>query len=746
MLALALLVVLLGLIALLRRRRPGLDGWLANALRAPQPYADPGAGPADRLAKRLEQLAPALGLLLLFAALGALELRQPYYFSQDDERVGAVPAILVGCRSVWHGHFPDYQPWTMLGTPLAALSSASLTYPPTYLAYAIARHALRDEYAVMEVFAWMHLGVGFWLTQRLLRRLGVSGVLAALCGLSFALSGAALTMGRSWHMFTAAIAWIPALVGLALRLREGPVGARWAVLAALAIGVSHHVGFPQLWLYEVGCFVGVVAWLVATAAIPWQRAGWAVVALVGGAAIALPLLWVVVDTTRDMQRAGGYGNGIGEGLGSMLVPVPLVRSAHPNGWGGSEAAWIGTLYYVGAGVLGAAALALVALFTRRPTRAEASRAGFAVLALVAFVLALGPATPLGTLFTKLPLVSILSSHPFRLLPVVVFFACVAAGLAFAALASRSARPRVFELAAAVVVLLPLGVHVYAARAAFYDYGFPLFDPLPPAVAERVASADPIDRRRVMPLAPSRSADTSYAHALEHQLPLVYGVASVGGYDVLSETRAPERAARTLLMEQPTAALRAWGVRWIVVHRTMTKPVFTTRTFQLEHQVTWLQAWQGLDKTQLQAGPATDELQLVELLGSRALAHWKEPTGEQRPLPIRLSDWDAEVELPGDPAPRDVTIALLRWPQSVVLADGVSIPIDADRFGRIVAHAPAGARHLVVGYRAPWLGGLGRGALVALLAVALGALARWLERRGEVRSPVGPVAAGERAGA
>jgi hypothetical protein len=720
MLPLALLVVLLVLVATLRRRNAAVDGWLSRVLQAPLPCGE----------SRLDRLAPFVGFGLLVVALGALELRQPYYFSQDDVRVGELPGMLIGCRALWSGHFPDYQPWVLLGTPLASLAGASLTYPPTYVAYAIARHVLHDEYALADVFAWLHLTAGFGLTFLALRRNGASRVLATVFALSFVLSGASLTMGRSWHMAAAAIAWFPAFGWLALKLRDGARGGRWTIATGLAIGVSHHVGFPQMWVYEVGVFVTLVAWFLLTSAISWRRAAWLVPALLLGAAIAAPLMWVVMDNVRDMQRVGGYGAGIGVGLWSMLVPVPLVRSPHPNGWGGGEIASIGTLYYLGAIVVLAALSSLVALVTRWPERAARSRSVFTLLPLVLLFLALGPETPLWGAVSRLPIFSIVSNHPFRLLTPMAFLLCVGAGVTVTALVSRSARPRRWEGVVVAAVLVPLVVHVYSARAAFYDYGFVPYAPLGAPATALLLPADPTQRGRVLPVAPARSPDSSYAHSFEHALPAIYGIPSFGGYDPVSETRAPYRAVLAGLARDPTATLRAWGVRWIVVHRTVAKPIYTPsptpKVPDLERFVRWLPALQRTERAALGGALKTNELEIYELAGAEPLAQWDVRPGERASLPIAFRDDGVEVDLPGDGGPRTVTIALLRWPRTVVTADGAVVAAVADRWGRIEVEVPRGARRLRVGVAPPWRAGLGVGAVLALVACAMGWVARKLQ--------------------
>src|SRR5207248_2623522 len=123
-----------------------------------------------------------VGLVAVVGAFAWLEFRSPYYFVQDDVLMTELPGMLLGCRGAWEGHLPEWSPYTGLGSPLMSEAGASLTYPPLYVSYAIARNVLGDENATMEVFALLHLVAGFWLCKRLCSVIGASPFPATLAG------------------------------------------------------------------------------------------------------------------------------------------------------------------------------------------------------------------------------------------------------------------------------------------------------------------------------------------------------------------------------------------------------------------------------------------------------------------------------------------------------------------------------------------------------------------------------------
>ena len=167
---------------------------------------------------------PLFALVFLGGMLAFLELRQPFYFTQSDNVWVCLPMILTGCRSIWLGEFPEYNPYLFLGSPLGSLGIYSLTYPPTLLSYAVARHVLHQEYATLEVFAFLHIFAGYFATRWLGRKLGLSGLTCNLIALSCVLSGSALIMGRSWFNFLPLIVWLPLLFLGLIRLTEPAAG------------------------------------------------------------------------------------------------------------------------------------------------------------------------------------------------------------------------------------------------------------------------------------------------------------------------------------------------------------------------------------------------------------------------------------------------------------------------------------------------------------------------------------------
>lgn len=711
---------LLAALWIARRLSPRLDEAL-NRLSSPL-----SASPATSF----EQPAWAWGgFLFLVAAFVALESLQPYYFTQDDVLVTEMPAMLFGCRQVWSGFFPDFNPYTLMGTPLASLGGASLTYPPTYLAYAIARHLLRNEYATMEVFAALHLVAGYWITRRLGRRLGMAPMVASLAALTFVLSGPVLIMGRSWHMVLPIVVWMPLLLVSVRRLKEGPVGWPWMLGTGTVIGVYYQVGFSQVWAFALLFWGLAILWFAAWNEIPFRRLIWTVPSFLFGFALALPLLWTQFAATRDMARAAGYGNGVLRGIPSFFLPYPL-KALHPNLWGSTDLPNMGHFYYFGTLFMVLWVAALVALLSGRPRRAAWSSGGWTVLGAAAFWMTIGVQGGLWNLFSFVPVLRQINNHPFRLLPFFVLFAVLAGGETLERLLARAHGRRLWGGVVAAFALGLLAYHVAMARPAFYSYGFKPYPPLPTEMNRMLPQGEEIPQGRILPIAPPRSMAPDYPFSLSLSLPLVYGILSFDGYDPLTESRPPMRAAWTLLARDPAAALKAYGVRWIIVHRTARVPIYsgnpvlrgmesTPRSGALLNQLLALGAERVLNRP---------ELEVWTLKDSDPMAF---PAGHpERALPVSFLGTGIAVNLAALPEGGIVVANFLWYPNVRAMADGREVRCGSDRWGRTAAQAPPGTRHLEIHFGARWNRGLVNAGLVLLLSLLV---ATWLAH-GKGRRP------------
>jgi hypothetical protein len=717
-----------------------------------------------------------VGFLFLVSMLTMLEVRQPYHFTQEDNLVESLPMILVGCRSIWQGEFPAYNPYLFMGAPLASLGMYALTYPPLPASYAIARHILGSEYLTLEVFAISHLLIGFFATRLLGIRLGMRIMPANLVALSCVLSGPALIMCRGWFNFTPIFTWLPILLLGVERLRHGlgqKVSWRWILGMGLASGLTFHVGFSQAAIYINGFLWLAVLFLVADGSLPWRRALAMVPAFIIGAGIALPLVYLQWRATEGVKRYDAWTRGIAQGLPATLLPYPVVETALPMPLGNVNVAYLGHLYFFG-GLLALLfffqAVGWLFLRFHRITRPLTKAAGqvWTFCALFTLWLGLGDAGGLWTLVAELPVVGFINRYPMRVLPFFVFFASMSGGLMLERLLRMADRgaggppaptgeppaptgeppaptgeppaptgeppvPRVSwtrqrtEWMIAVPALGLLVWHVAHCCTAFYTFGFRPYPELP---TEMTASfwQDDQPTGRMASWTRYRSSDPNFALLLPLDVPAVYRLPSWDGYNPLLDGTRAMRDVQDRMEIDPARTLRAYGIRWNFFHDPNRLPTLTTA-----YSVMWkleaadkMRYLRKLPPEQLAEIYHKDGVIVRERAKVDALAFAVDDP--ERCLPLTFRGGGLDVALPSPEKETKVVLNFLYLPDMKAFVDGQETVCQPDEWNRISVDVSSGSQLLEVRYRPPW----GKGLLLGLMVVIFGLIvaASLRRKRGE----------------
>jgi len=676
------------------------------------------------------------GLAFVATAIGLLEVLDPYFFCQDDALVLELPCVLLNCRGIWQGLLPEYNPYNFLGSPTPVISG---TYPPMLLAYAVARHLLGDDHATFDVFAAIHLLVGYCLGFVVARRLGTAPVLAALASLTFVLSGPVLVMARCWHSFSVLATFIPLFAMVVDRLRTGPVTWRWPVVTGVLLGLYYHSGFPQLFVLGCGIMLVHAGALAVVGLLPRRRLFWLGPALSFGAALSIPVFYQQWRLARELSmNDSGGGDGVGGNLLSMLLPYPLVQGTLPNMWGSLNLQWNGHFYYCGTVLLIAFLAVVVTLAWRRIGGQSKTATGrdsslwlaLVIPAVVSFLLALGESGGLWWLMGLLPIG--LRNNPFRALPWFVFFACLAGASYLDDLlddrwpsddqASATKRSRVLAGIAGVGLVL-VALHLTRVGIAFYTYGFRPYPQLPAELAKVVEPDEAGRQQRIMTFAAMRSTDFSYPLAIPHNLPSEYEVPAFYGYDPLVQRFGRYHACLERVLTQPQAALAAYGVRWLLVHRTVWGGWEPQTPNRFERFYPFVELLDTLGKNRQEILPELDEyLKVIEIPDAAPLAF--DAAEPSAPLPLHMSVAGLGIGLVPEPEARKIVANFLWYPDIVATVDGSRVEVSEDEWQRIVVSVPAGAKELRIRYSPPRAPGL----WIALLLSIVGVVATLACRR------------------
>ena len=669
-----------------------------------------------------------LGLATVAAALIILERIEPCYFVQDDNFSCVLPAVLQGCRSIFQGEFPDFNPCQLMGSPSAGEGVYAFLYPPTALSYAIARWGLGNECCTLEVFAALHLLAGYLASYAAARMAGLRPALAYMLGISFVLCGYILLVGRSWHAVVTLALWLPLLFCCLESWLQGRTNGRWLLAAGLAIGGFYYTGFAQYWFYGMlllGCTaaVAVICGRVAARQLIWPLA-----ASFLGLALLLPQLIVQLELTRGMrEREANAGKGIEQGLLATLAPFPFTRAEGLMGLHANRDWELETqCYYAGTILMACAFLGLGVVLAYRCGRAWWGQHPWTAAAILSLWLALGRDGLLWTVMGSLPLIHAVNHEPHRLMPFFVFFSLIVGGIFLERLLRRSASRKAEYLLAAATTMLLL-YHVSLSRNGLWCYGDRPYPELPQEIAQRVLpSRNPL-AGRVWYQGPFLTGLAGFSYLLPRSLPSAYGAYGFSGYDPIAQVQPETHACRKKFEAAPAEAARAYGIRWVLVGNA--------EYYQKDWEYWWDtmkskwspgfsdSTWPDFRAKSLPAAKLRfrrEEVSLYELPDPCPLAF--DRAAPQVPLPIEFHGWGAEVQTPGK-GPRTVVVNLAARPWLRAACGQGRLASSADAWGRMEVSVPDGVGRVQVVCDLPWRRGVFLAAGLATATLAGVALVR-----------------------
>lgn len=730
------------------------------------------------------------GLGLVIAAAIYLERREPRYFLRDDNFSIFFPAIDAVGRALAAGRFPEWTPRVFLGMPVAELGVFAATYPPTWISYALADLLIGDPSWTVDVFCWGHLVCGYGACFRVLRRNGLHPSVAAAAGMSWALCGFALIAGRSWYYMTPVFAYLPMIAGMLHALveegqdfrRTKSVDRTWIWRWGVVWGFFFHAGNAQMWLYAAQLFALWVLWAGYRRRLGRAAVFRLVRGTVLGLAMAAPLLIPQFFAVRSVQRPSGPDHGIQDAVGAIFLPYPLAECRSPSDWADPANRHAGHFYYAGTLFAVAWLLSSAAAMGLPRVRRRWFADPWTPVALMALWLAMGNEGGLWWLQSRMPVLGAVY-HPFKYLPFVhlatifvgarvlhhLFFRQAAGpyrpavGAASFARGNDGADRQAHDLQTSGALSRPsatnrraIGLfaassllitwHIIQADSTFYAFGDRTYVDLPPSMAEILRPGEV--PARIMPVTPFRSPAPRFVWGLGLNFPLVYRLESIDGYGEFVRQTPENRAVEAEVRRDPRAALRAYGVTHLVLHRCAVEPCLSgardagqaeSETLYRDARIQELcrsiepifhndsvavfaladaapRAFGTAEGAASQSGGGIE----ARLPGGR--------TGTAVALPMRVEETRVVVDTAALTQGGEVTVNYLRRPRSRVWLDGRPAQPSADGYGRLVVRIAPGTREVVVGYAGNWIYGCLTAAGLLIVFAATGRIQPALFRK------------------
>lgn len=695
-----------------------------------------------------------MAVTLVLAGCVFLEWMDPFYFTQDDNQSQFLPQIIYAARALFdHGVFSSWNGFQLLGMPTASLGNFALTYPFTYIAYAIARFLLGNEYATIEIFAALHLAGGACLFWLCLRRLRIDPLISLGAAIGYVFIGFYLVAGRSWFNMLPAAMWLPAFAYSCAVFSDNRKPLCWIIATAVAMGLFFH-SHIQMWFY------GMIFWAWTVGLIillqPQDRVRniiFAISAILLGLALAMPLLWAQYYEVSHIPREVYGFDWQPEYFSHMLFSVGgaydtrMQVSPFYFGWANSFY-FIHPVFFL---LFIAAALAVA----EKMIKFKLSRRDQLVLGLLTLALLLLDYARMerGLTFSFLALIPPFSkfSHPVKVLSV---FSLLLFGIGAAALQSYwqiiPARKSPWVRVLIVLSLLVTLCHLCLARYAFFYWADKPYPDLPPSLnAFQYSAKLRDDYRRVHPHFRERNFDHHYTFSMMQNYPSLYGINSDHGYfaNALENNRPEYRRLHRRMEKDPQGYFEAFGITHVLLpvrNETGAEMAARWRTenpdinFSPIMQKGIVEFLAGVESFyhQMNGIGYSDLHDLFFRLGkpvSSVGEHYalrSVATSATRPLvssdhkisiPFTIHPNGLDIALPGSEKRTEFTAAFLYAPWlKAYTADGKIIPLDADDWGRIHFDYQGAATLLAIRYEPPW----GRGAQLGILLLLIALTMAW----------------------
>jgi hypothetical protein len=383
------------------------------------------------------------GLVLLVLAMNAGSLRGTEQLTvHSDNLLGAHPLRVEVARQWSAGRVPLWNPYKRAGSPLLADILAGALYPGN-LPFLFASDEPR--YRALEQVAVLHFVLAALLMYAFLRAIEVEPLAAMLGGLVFSANGTTLWLASNWIYFQSTTVWLPAILLGIHRATERRFW-RWTGVGGFAVALQLLSGFPDYVFYS-----GIVA--VAYAAFAVRGSRWRAIAAVLvvyaiGAGLAAGQILPTAELTLISRR--GAHVALREFLDLSASPAIALGWVVP----GISVPVVTKLSSTGGCYLGAIAIALAVEGIRQMDRRSLF---FASVLVLAFLVAIGPASPVAATAYRIPGFSTFR-YPFKHCFEIMFAVSVLAALGANALL-RGRHRSIVTIAAATVIFVALGIWV-----------------------------------------------------------------------------------------------------------------------------------------------------------------------------------------------------------------------------------------------------------------------------------------------
>lgn len=628
-------------------------------------------------------------ILFLIICFIGLELMMPFYFTKDDNLLQFLPVMLDFYRKLETGIFSTYNPYQYLGFSPISTGVYALAYPITCFSYFFAKYVLGNAYALIEVFAIIHITAGYFMMNRLMRLCSISPAISFLGSLCFVLSGYTLLVGRCWYYMLPLVFWTPAIIYSYIHLLEKQ-NSKWILITGCMLGFSFYSGNAQMWIYTL-ILMGTIALIyLMTKKANLKK----LLSLISSFFVAMTIvapLFVLQYTLTEKMPKDVWGDGIADGILSMIFPHPIIQTNYPNGWGYLLKHLGGQLYYSGTLFSLVAFISLI-LFLYALATIKRNRIGellysniWLICGYVAFIFALGK---YGLIWTLLENTHPFDrfSNPFKFLHFINLFFILSSGLVLTRfLQCTKVKSDVLEKILIFSVLPLLMYHLSLCKVSHSPNIFKPYADLNPGIKSHLSAEARIFSYFTKP----PEFISNYEQTLPNNIPSVHQIPSLEGIDNI--TYRYHRTSTFVTLDRSPRILNYYGIKHLLIYGPYDESIVHKDFSPIYSEDDWhfLEAKQFL--------PLAFNLSDVS------------------PYKINYTGTGIDINIDRVLAGERVVINFAHYPQFEATINEEVVPIAWDLLGRMVIQIKTPGHLLKLRYKLDYLSGLVMAIICSFLA-------------------------------
>jgi hypothetical protein len=177
-----------------------------------------------------------------------IEIKHPFFFLQDDNRVLYLPFYVHNLRALLGGEFPFYNFHQYLGTPVTIQYAA--LYPINYISLILSKLLVGNYFGTMEFIAVFHLIVAALGFYRLMRSFELEEASCFFGAVAWTFCGFVITVGNSWIQTIGFAAYLPWILLYSIKQVHRFDIRCFFILVILKV-CDMLLGYPQLFVYTM---------------------------------------------------------------------------------------------------------------------------------------------------------------------------------------------------------------------------------------------------------------------------------------------------------------------------------------------------------------------------------------------------------------------------------------------------------------------------------------------------------------